>query len=94
MVEAGLGIMVSSAHTPLLPTLGARPILDDPMRWTVRLLVIAGRRYTPALDAFIKIARLRDWKAERAGPRPQQICGAKPTARKRNERISGLKQET
>jgi DNA-binding transcriptional LysR family regulator len=94
MVEAGLGIMVSSAHTPLLPTLTARPILDDPLRWTVRLLVIAGRRYTPALDAFIKIARLRDWKAERAVPCPQQVEGAKPVARKRSERISGLKQET
>jgi DNA-binding transcriptional LysR family regulator len=66
MVEAGLGIMVASAHTPRLSSLVARPIRDDPMRWTVNLLVIAGRRYTPALDAFIKIARLRDWKARNA----------------------------
>jgi DNA-binding transcriptional LysR family regulator len=66
MVEAGLGIMVASAHTPRLPSLVACPIRDDPMRWTVNLLVIAGRRYTPALDAFIKIARLRDWKARNA----------------------------
>jgi hypothetical protein len=35
--------------------------------------VIAGRRYTPALDAFIKIARLLDWKAERSGPPPQPV---------------------
>jgi DNA-binding transcriptional LysR family regulator len=66
MVEAGLGIMVASAHTPRLSSLVARPIRDDPMRWTVNLLVIAGRRYTPALDAFIKIARLRDWNARNA----------------------------
>jgi hypothetical protein len=33
------------------------------MRWMVSLLVIAGRRYTPALEAFIKVARLRNWKA-------------------------------
>jgi DNA-binding transcriptional LysR family regulator len=64
MVEAGLGIMVASAHTPRLTSLGARPIQDDPLRWTVSLLVIAGRRYTPALDAFIKIARLRNWRTE------------------------------
>jgi DNA-binding transcriptional LysR family regulator len=64
MVEAGLGIMVASAHTPRLPSLAARPITEDPMRWIVSLLVIAGRRYTPALDAFIKIARLRDWPAD------------------------------
>jgi hypothetical protein len=46
------------------------------------------------LDAFIKIARLRDWKAECAGAPPLQIHGAKPVARKRSERISDLKQET
>jgi DNA-binding transcriptional LysR family regulator len=67
MVEAGLGIMVASAHTPLLPTLSASPIQEDSLRWTVSLLVIAGRRYTPALDAFVKIARLRDWTADRQG---------------------------
>jgi DNA-binding transcriptional LysR family regulator len=94
MVEAGLGIMVTSAHTPLLPSLSARPILSDPLQWTVRLLVIAGRRYTPALDAFIKIARLRDWKAERAGPCPQQVPSAKPVPRKRSERNSEVKQAT
>jgi DNA-binding transcriptional LysR family regulator len=94
MVEAGLGIMVTSAHTPLLPSLSARPIFSDPLQWTVRLLVIAGRRYTPALDAFIKIARLRDWKAERAGPCPQQVPSAKPVPRKRSERNSEVKQAT
>jgi DNA-binding transcriptional LysR family regulator len=94
MVEAGLGIMVSSARTPLLPTISARPILDDPLRWTVRLLVIAGRRYTPALDAFIKIARLRDWKAESKDAHPQQLKSVKPVARKGTDRISALKHET
>jgi DNA-binding transcriptional LysR family regulator len=64
MVEAGLGIMVASARTPRPSTLRVRPIEDDPMRWTVSLLAIAGRRYTPALDAFIKVARLRNWHAD------------------------------
>ena len=94
MVQAGLGIMVASAHTPRLPSLGARPVGDDPMRWMVSLLVIAGRRYTPALDAFIKIARLRDWKAELAGPAGQQIRGAQPMARKRSMCSPDLTQET
>lgn len=94
MVEAGLGIMVASAHTPRLPSLVALPIADDPMRWTVSLLVIAGRRYTPALDAFIKIARLRDWKAERASPVLQEIRDVRPTERKRTARPPRLPQET
>jgi DNA-binding transcriptional LysR family regulator len=64
MVAAGLGILLASEHAPRLPSLVARKIEGDPLKQTVRLLVIAGRRYSPALDAFIKIARLRDWKAE------------------------------
>ena len=71
LVEAGLGIMLSSEHAPRLPSLCARPVQDDPMRWMVSLLVIAGRRYTPALDAFIKVARLRNWKAGAVGGAPQ-----------------------
>jgi DNA-binding transcriptional LysR family regulator len=83
MVEAGLGIMVASAHTPRLPSLGACPIRDDPMHWTVSLLVIAGRRYTPALDAFIKIARLRDWETHGQKCLPQQTAASRPAPRKR-----------
>jgi hypothetical protein len=30
----------------------------------VRLLAVQGRRYSPALDAFVKVARLRDWSFE------------------------------
>jgi DNA-binding transcriptional LysR family regulator len=86
MVEAGLGIMVASAHTPWLPTLEALPILDDTMRWTVSLLVVAGRRYTPALDAFIKVARLRDWNAGHAEMPTQRAENGKGTVRKTTDR--------
>jgi hypothetical protein len=30
----------------------------------VRLLAVQGRRYSPALDAFVKVARFRDWSVE------------------------------
>jgi DNA-binding transcriptional LysR family regulator len=93
MVEAGLGIMVASAHTPLLPSIGARPILGDPLRWTVSLLVIAGRRYTPALDAFVKIARLRDWKADRQEGSTQRTETSKPVVHRRTGR-QGVATET
>ena len=38
-------------------------------RWSIkgvwwRILAVQGRRYSPALDAFVKVARLRDWLAE------------------------------
>ena len=94
MVEAGLGIMVASAHTPRLPSLVARPIRDNPMRWTVSLLVIAGRRYTPALDAFIKIARLRDWKAKNEDAPTSRVEGPKNATRRKADRTPHLARET
>ena len=94
MVEAGLGIMVASAHTPRLPSLVARPIADDRMRWTVSLLVIAGRRYTPALDAFIKIARLRDWKTRNAETPILRAESPKNVPRKKADRTAHLTRET
>jgi DNA-binding transcriptional LysR family regulator len=94
MVEAGLGIMVASAHTPRLPSLVAHPIDDDQMRWTVSLLVIAGRRYTPALDAFIKIARLRDWKTRNAETPILRAESPKSVTQKKADRTPHLTRET
>jgi DNA-binding transcriptional LysR family regulator len=94
MVEAGLGIMVASAHTPWLPTLEALPILDDTMRWTVSLLVVAGRRYTPALDAFIKVARSRDWKAGNVEMPSQRVENTRRTVRKKTDQTPAPVRET
>jgi hypothetical protein len=49
---------------PCLPSLKALPIEGDPVWREVRLLAVRGRRYSPALDAFVKVARLRDWSLE------------------------------
>jgi DNA-binding transcriptional LysR family regulator len=71
MVAAGLGVMLAPEHAPHLPTLVAREIAGDPLRREVQLLVVAGRRYSPALDAFVKIARLRDWRGDLHDARPR-----------------------
>jgi hypothetical protein len=49
---------------PRLPTLKTIPLEGDPVSREVRLLAVQGRRYSPALDAFVKVARLRDWSVE------------------------------
>jgi DNA-binding transcriptional LysR family regulator len=64
MVAAGLGAMLVAEHSPRLPSLIACRIAGDPIRREVHLLAVAGRRYSPALDAFVKIARVYDWKSE------------------------------
>lgn len=66
LAAAGFGIVLAPEHMPRLPSLKALPIEGDPVWREVRLLAVQGRRYSPALDAFVKVARLRD-RSLRAG---------------------------
>jgi hypothetical protein len=61
MASAGFGAILAPEHAPRLPSLAAIPIEGDPVWRKVQLLAVAGRQYSPALDAFIKVARVRDW---------------------------------
>jgi DNA-binding transcriptional LysR family regulator len=61
MASAGFGAILAPEHAPRLPSLVAIPIEGDPVRREVQLLAVAGRQFSPALDAFIKVARVRDW---------------------------------
>ncbi len=61
MASAGFGAILAPEHAPRLPSLTAIPIEGDPVRREVQLLAVAGRQHSPALDAFIKVARVRDW---------------------------------
>ena len=61
LAAAGFGIVLAPEHMPRLPSLKAVPIEGDPVWREVRLLAVQGRRYSPALDAFVKVARLHDW---------------------------------
>jgi DNA-binding transcriptional LysR family regulator len=62
IVAAGLGVMLWPQHAPHLPSLVTRAIANDPLRRNIQLLVVAERRCSPALDAFLKIARVHDWR--------------------------------
>jgi hypothetical protein len=56
---------------PRLPSLKAIPIEGDPVWREVRQLAVQGRRYSPALDAFVKVSRLRDLSAHTGSPLPR-----------------------
>ncbi|MDL2403971.1 LysR family transcriptional regulator substrate-binding protein, partial [Rhizobium mayense] len=68
LAAAGFGIVLAPEHMPRLPTLKALPIDGDPVWREVRLLAVQGRRYSPALDAFIKVVRLHDWSLHAGSP--------------------------
>jgi DNA-binding transcriptional LysR family regulator len=62
MAAAGLGALLVPEHMPCLSSVLSRPIEGDPVSRSVELVVVAGRRYSPALHAFIKIVRRHDWQ--------------------------------
>ena len=64
MAAAGSGVILASEHMPRLPVLKTIPLEADPVSRKVRLLAVQWRRYSPALEAFVKVARLRDWSVE------------------------------
>jgi DNA-binding transcriptional LysR family regulator len=64
MAAAGLGVILAPEHMPRLPTLKTIRLEGDPVSREVRLLAVQGRRYSPAMEAFIKVVRLRDWSVE------------------------------
>jgi len=80
MAAAGFGILLAPEHMPRLPTLKTIPIEGDPVWREIHLLTVQGRHFSPALDAFVKIARLRDWaiqigreRASRVSVRPERV---------------------
>jgi DNA-binding transcriptional LysR family regulator len=64
MAAAGLGVILAPEHMPRLPTLKTIPLEGDPVSREVRLLAVQGRRHSPAMEAFIKVVRLRDWSVQ------------------------------
>jgi LysR family hydrogen peroxide-inducible transcriptional activator len=61
MVAANLGIMLLPQSMAAGSGLVARPIAGNPLHRQVNLMVVAGRKYSASLDAFIKLARQFDW---------------------------------
>jgi hypothetical protein len=82
MASAGFGAILAPEHAPRLPSLAAIPIEGDPVRREVQLLAVAGRQYSPALDTFIKVARVRDWMSALDRLR----CSSAPASNKDNVR--------
>jgi DNA-binding transcriptional LysR family regulator len=61
LAAAGLGIAVLPQHLPLLDKLVARKLAEPTPRREIALCAVAGRRRSPALDAFIRLSRARDF---------------------------------
>ncbi len=61
MVGANLGIALATRCEPLAGGVIRRPMGDAAAQYRIMLAVVAGRPHGQAVDAFIKLARARDW---------------------------------
>ena len=61
MVLAGLGCTVMPEYMPIMPGILCRPLTEPDIFRQVSLVTVAGRRYSPAMRAFVSLARRHDW---------------------------------
>ncbi len=61
LVQAGFGLGLVPQSIALQPGLVAKQIDGADIQRVVGLGTVAGRRFSPASDAFVKLARSRDW---------------------------------
>jgi hypothetical protein len=60
MLCAGLGLALGAGREAVPPEIVARP-LDPPRHVDILVAAMAGRKLPRAADAFLRLARARDW---------------------------------
>ena len=57
MICAGMGCAVMPEFVPLLPGIASRVLIEPDVRRTISLVTVAGRRFSPATQVFVRYAR-------------------------------------
>ena len=61
LVLAGLGCSIMPEHLPQLPGLSTRVLVEPEVKRQISLLTVAGRRFSPAVSAFLRLSRHMQW---------------------------------
>jgi LysR family hydrogen peroxide-inducible transcriptional activator len=61
MILAGLGCAVMPEFLPMLTGIGTRPLVEPELHREIKLATVAGRRFSPALKAFVSLAARHNW---------------------------------
>ena len=63
MILAGMGCSVMPEYLPTMSGIGTRLIVEPEISRTISLVTVAGRRFSPTVEALIRMARHHDWNA-------------------------------
>ena len=61
MVMANIGFAFMPEYSVTHPDTVRRPLIDPAIERTISLVSLPGRRYSPAVAAFVRAARARRW---------------------------------
>jgi DNA-binding transcriptional LysR family regulator len=77
MVAGGLGICIIPEFSAVIPGIFTRPLAEPEVLRSVSLVWMAGRRHSPAVTAFVKLAKAHPWPPSRFDA-PQEVPQAMP----------------
>ena len=63
MIMAGMGSSFMPEYLPMHPNLPTRLIINPEITRQIELVTVSGRRFSPAVAAFVRMARTGDWSA-------------------------------
>jgi len=63
MVLAGLGCAFMPEHMPLFPGIKTRVVVEPEIYREISLVTVRGRRFSHAVEAFVRLSRTHDWHA-------------------------------
>ena len=61
MIMAGMGSSLMPEHLSMHPNLARRLVVDPDVTREIDLVTVSGRRFSPAVAAFVRMARTHEW---------------------------------
>lgn len=61
MIMAGMGSSLMPEHLSMHPNLARRLVVDPEVTREIELVTVSGRRFSPAVAAFVRMARTHEW---------------------------------
>ena len=61
MILAGLGCSIMPEFLPAMPGISTRIVVEPELMREISLVTVAGRRYSPPVEACIRLAQRHDW---------------------------------
>jgi LysR family transcriptional regulator, hydrogen peroxide-inducible genes activator len=63
LILAGMGCAVMPEFLPILPGIATRVIVEPEISREIRMVMVSGRRHSPALRSFVALAKRHPWVA-------------------------------